>query len=59
MVFLKWQQNGTVSYEEIRDCIVVACRMMGYDEEDVEEYLLNSFEELIWEWGYLALIVGK
>ena len=59
MVFLKWQQNGAVSFEEIRDCIVVACRMMGYDEEDVEEYLLNSFEELIWEWGYLALIVGK
>ena len=59
MVFLKWQQNGVVSYENIRDCIVVACRMMGYDEDDVEEYLSNSFEELIWEWGYLALIVGK
>ena len=59
MVFLKWQQNGAVSYEDIRDVVVVACRMMGYDEEDVEEYLSNSFEELIWEWGYLALIVGK
>ena len=31
MVFLKWQQKGEVSYEDIRDCIVVACRMMGYD----------------------------
>ena len=59
MVFLRWQQNGQVSYEEIRDCIVVVCRMMGYDEEDIEVYLTNSFEELIWEWGYLALIMGK
>lgn len=59
MVFLRWQQKGLVSYEEIRDCMVVACRMMGYDEEDVEEYLSNSFEELIWEWGYFALIMGK
>ena len=28
-------------------------------EADIYEYLENSFEELIWEWGYLALITGK
>ena len=41
-----------------RDYIVIICRMMGYDEEDIYEYLENSFEELIWDWGYLALVVG-
>ena len=33
--------------------------MTGYEEADIYEYLENSFEELIWEWGYLALITGK
>ena len=23
------------------------------------KYLENSFEELLWEWGYFALITGK
>ena len=32
--------------------------MTGYDKEDIYEYLENSFEELIWDWGYLALIIG-
>ena len=38
---------------------VVISRMTGYEEEDVREYLENSFEELLWEWGYFALITGK
>ena len=25
----------------------------------IYEYLENSFDELVWEWGYLSLIVGK
>ncbi len=32
--------------------------MTGYDEEDIYEYLENSFEELVWDWGYLALVIG-
>ena len=27
-------------------------------KEDIYEYLENSFEELVWDWGYLALVVG-
>ena len=32
-------------------------RMTGYSEADIEEYLENSFEEIIWEWGYMNLIL--
>jgi lysine-N-methylase len=32
--------------------------MMGYDQEDICEYLEKSFENLIWDWGYLALLIG-
>ena len=60
-LFLKWLNDGCqeLSYETVRDYVVVITRMMGYDEEDIYEYLTNSFETLIWDWGYLALIVGK
>lgn len=60
-LFLKWLNDGCYefSYETVRDYVVVITRMMGYDEEDICEYLTNSFEALIWDWGYLALIVGK
>jgi len=39
--------------------MVVISRMTGYEEDDIREYLENSFEELLWEWGYFALITGK
>jgi len=59
-IFLRWllDEQGKLSYTMIRNNIVVISRMMGYDQEDIYEYLENSFESLIWEWGYLALLIG-
>ena len=59
-IFLRWLLDGQkeIAYETVRDYIVIICRMTGYDEEDIYEYLENSFEELVWDWGYLALVVG-
>lgn len=50
--------TSTIPYEIVRDYLVVITRMTGYEEEDIYEYLENSFESLQWEWGYFALIVG-
>lgn len=60
MVFLKWECKGTgeIFYEEFREILCVLIRMTGYSEEDIEEYLENSFEDIIWDWGYMSLIVG-
>jgi len=33
--------------------------MTGYNEEDIFEYLENSFEDPLWDWGYFALILGR
>ena len=56
-LFLKWLLDGqSISYETIRSYICVISRMSGYDEADYYEYLENSFEALIWDWGYFALI---
>lgn len=63
-VFLKWLLNAgeTISqpltYETVRDYIVVIARMTGYDEEDIYEYMENSFQDVIWEWSYLFLILS-
>lgn len=63
-LFLKWLLNldsaiTALPYEAVRDYLVVITRMTGYEEEDIYEYLENSFESLIWDWGYFALITGK
>lgn len=60
-LFLKWLMQGekAIEYTMVRDYISVISRVTGYDESDIREYLENSFEEVIWEWGYLALVVGN
>ncbi len=59
VLLLKYQKNGSLERGDIRDTIVYIARMTGYDGEDVREYLENSFQELIWEWGYFALITDE
>lgn len=61
VIFLKWLVNQSLdlSYEMVRDYIVIISRMTGYDDEDIYEYLNNSFESVVWEWGYMALIAGN
>lgn len=58
-IFLHWMQTGEkeLDYRSVRDYLVVVARMTGYDAEDIVEYLENSFQNLIWDWGYFALIV--
>ena len=59
-IFLSWllDEQEKLSYMVVRNYIVVISRMMGYDQEDICEYLEKSFGNLIWEWGYLALLIG-
>lgn len=58
-VFLKWMERKQFTYEELRDYMVVITRMTGYEQEDIVEYLQNSFESLVWDWGYFALVTGE
>ena len=46
------------SNECVRATIVLICRMTGYEEADIYEYLEDSFEDVVWEWGYLAMILA-
>ena len=60
-LFLKWMHDDSdeLPYEAVRDYLVIITRMTGYDAEDIREYMVNNFEELIWEWGYMGMIVNK
>lgn len=53
------ENAGTLSYEPVRQALVILTRMTGYEEEDIYEYLENSFESLLWDFGYLAFIMGS
>ena len=62
--FLKWCLDAdgipaeeALDYEMVREYMVVISRMTGYEDGDIREYLENSFAELIWDWGYFALII--
>lgn len=38
--------------------MVVITRMTGYDQDDIYEYMEDSFRDIMWEWSYLWLIMG-
>lgn len=59
-VFLKTvYQAKEPDFEVICEYMVILSRMMGYNKEDIYEYMEACFSEMIWEWGYMALIVGE
>ena len=33
-------------------------RMTVYDQDEIYEYMENSFQDILWEWSYLWLIMG-
>ena len=60
-LLLKWKSKGGASleYKEIRDYLVLIGRITGYNQEDIEEFLENSFDSPVWDWGYFALLMYK
>lgn len=58
-MFLHWKKYGSLERGEILRIVAIVIRMTGYSDEDIEEYLDNSFEDLIWDWGYMALVMGE
>ena len=57
--FLHFDLYKELTEESFLQLVAVIFRMTGYSEADIEEYLDNSFDSIIWEWGYFALITGK
>ncbi len=58
-LYLVWENTDDFIWNKVRDYIVVMTRIMGYAFDDIREYIQNSFESEIWDWGYFALILGS
>ncbi|MGL4345547.1 MAG: flagellin lysine-N-methylase, partial [Cellulosilyticaceae bacterium] len=59
--FLKWlsEDMQEVSYNLVRDYMMIVSRMAGYDQSDIQNCLEQSFDRRILEWGYIACVVGN
>lgn len=59
MCYLSFAENGELPYATVRQMIVLASRMMGYEEDYIFEYMEDAFEDSRWEWSYLFLLIGQ
>ncbi|ETP73402.1 hypothetical protein UYO_0626 [Lachnospiraceae bacterium JC7] len=59
-LYLQWISSSEheLTYETVRNMIVLISRLTGYDASDIEEYLTNSFESAIWDFGYADYLLG-
>lgn len=58
-LFLRWSESAEdISYETVREMIVLISRLTGYDADDIEEYLEGSFESAVWDFGYADFLLG-
>ncbi len=48
-----------LTYERVRDYMVIISRMTGYDEEDIHDYLADCFEHPVWPCGYAKLLLTE
>ena len=62
--FLRWlmkerQSNvkKEIDYNDIKDYIVVYSRIIGYNADGIKEFWEDSFDEAVWEFGYMLLLI--
>lgn len=44
--------KAPLAYPKARELLILIARMTGYDGDEIEEYLRDSFENPVWPWGY-------
>lgn len=62
-MFLKWLKlsdgGQEAGYTELKDYIAVYSRIIGYNADGIREFWEESFDEAIWEFGYLLLLMNE
>jgi len=56
-LFLTFVKDGQLTYESVRECVYIIIRMTGYSDDDIREYMENSFDDILWPWWYMNDIV--
>ena len=50
--------NALLAYPKARELLILIARMTGYDGDEIEEYLRDSFENPVWPWGYADYLLA-
>lgn len=45
-------------YDELRNYIVIYSRIIEYNQDGIREFWKDSFDEAIWEFGYMMLLIA-
>lgn len=56
-MFLHYNIYGSLTEEELLHIVALLFRTTGYCDDDIWEYMEESFEDVIWDWGYMDLIL--
>ena len=51
-------KRGPLAYPKARELLILIARMTGYDGDEIEDYLRDSFENPVWPWGYADYLLG-
>lgn len=50
--------SAPLAYPKARELLILIARMTGYDGDEIEEYLSDSFENPVWPWGYADYLLA-
>ena len=50
--------DAPLAYPKARELLILIARMTGYDGDEIEEYLSDSFENPVWPWGYADYLLA-
>ena len=56
-MFIRYKLDKDFKVDTLIQIIAVLFRITGYCDDDIFEYMDNSFEEIIWDWAYMNLII--
>ena len=58
MVMQRLCEDAPLAYPKARELLILIARMTGYDGDEIEEYLSDSFENPVWPWGYADYLLA-
>ena len=51
-------EDAPLVYPKARELLILIARMTGYDGDEIEDYLSDSFENPVWPWGYADYLLA-
>ena len=58
MVLQRLCEDAPLAYPKARELLILIARMTGYDGDEIEDYLSDSFENPVWPWGYADYLLS-